>query len=177
MWQKLRKCYPPELELLSLLLLIFTFYLALSSYPTLPETIPTHFDQQGIPDGWGQRSFILIFPGIGAFLYTLLTSLNILLAQTEKPLRFINMPQRWKEKLTEVQIEGLRIFLNRSLFGLKLLMLGLFSYTTHTTLEIARGRSRSLGDIRSILLGGILILSGFMVWKVFRISHTPSPPP
>lgn len=33
-------------------------------YPTLPETIPTHFDFAGRPDAWGPRSSVFLLAGI-----------------------------------------------------------------------------------------------------------------
>ncbi|MEY2648394.1 MAG: Immunity protein SdpI, partial [Bacteroidota bacterium] len=38
----------------------YAFYL----YPTLPETIPTHFNLEGKADAWGDKSNIFLLPGI-----------------------------------------------------------------------------------------------------------------
>ncbi len=40
-------------------------YLAII-YHTLPETIPTHFNFAGEPDGWGSRGTVWILPIVGA---------------------------------------------------------------------------------------------------------------
>jgi uncharacterized membrane protein len=119
MWQKLRKSYPPQLELIALFVLVFTVYWVIANYAFLSETIPTHFNFQGIPDKWGSRNEILVFPIMGAFLYIVLTTLNIILAVAKDLRKYINLPSKRKAALSDVIVEELRIFLNRSLFALK----------------------------------------------------------
>ena len=119
MWQKLRKSYPPQLELIALLVLVFTVYWVIANYAFLSETIPTHFNFQGIPDKWGSKNEILVFPIMGAFLYIVLTTLNIILAVAKDLRKYINLPSKRKAALSDVIVEELRIFLNRSLFALK----------------------------------------------------------
>ena len=116
MWQKLSKCYPPHFELIPLFLLVFTIYLALSNYATLPDTIPTHFNSQGIADDWGGKNTIFIFLGFNAFIYILLTTINICFALVRNPKALINLPAKWKARLSEEQAETLRVTLNRYLF-------------------------------------------------------------
>ena len=119
MWQKLRKSYPPQLELIALLVLVFTVYWVIANYDFLSETIPTHFNFHGIPDKWGSKNEILVFPIMGAFLYIVLTTLNIILAVAKDLRKYINLPPKRKAVLSDVKVEELRIFLNRSLFALK----------------------------------------------------------
>jgi len=175
MWQKLSKCYPPRLELISLLLLALTFYVALSNYAALPESIPTHFNAQGIPDDWGNKGAIFLFPTLAALLIFLpMTFLNIWLAIVDDPKRLISLPKKRMEALTEAQAEGLRIFMNRSLFLLKVLILGLMGYCTWNIVEVALGRASGLGAGFFLLISAIIILSGFMVWKGFYLTRAPT---
>ena len=113
MWQKLSKCYPPHLELIPLFLLAFTIYLALSNYATLPDTIPTHFNAQGIVDGWGGKNTIFFLLGLNALIYILFTVINVAFAAVRDPRSMINLPMERKAALSDAQIETLRVTLNR----------------------------------------------------------------
>ncbi len=66
--------------LIALVLLALPFAYAAYIYPTLPETIATHFNMKGEPDGFGERSSIFLGPGImsavGLFTFFLLSNLK-----------------------------------------------------------------------------------------------------
>jgi uncharacterized membrane protein len=173
MWQKLSKCYPPHLELIPLFLLAFTIYLSLSNYATLPDTIPTHFNAQGIADGWGGKNTIFIFLGLNAFLYILFTAINIAFAVVRDPRSMINLPAARKAALSDTQIETLRVTLNRYLFLMKLLTQGLTVYLLYITIEVAWERASSLGALFSLFILGILAVAGLMVWQALRLTRTP----
>ena len=176
MWRKLNRCYPLQLELVALSLLMLAFYIALSNYSNLPNTIPTHFDARGIPDGWGSRSMIFLWPGIGAGMYALFTSLNVLFAIAKDPRRFINLPQAKEATLTDAQTEELRTLVNRCLFSLKVLILGLTAYGVHINVEIAWQRTTGLGMAFYLFIAAILVIVGFMIWKSLRIIGTLDQP-
>jgi uncharacterized membrane protein len=147
---------------------------ALSNYPLLPDTIPIHFDAQGNPDDWSNKGAIFLSPFVAAVIFILLTAFNVLLAIVDNPKRFINLPKKRKEALTKAQAETLRIFTNRCLFILKILMLCLFTYLTWKTVEIALGKASSLGILFWFLIGVLLVLAGYMIWKSLRLSKMPS---
>ncbi|MDX1907095.1 MAG: DUF1648 domain-containing protein [Bacteroidia bacterium] len=46
------------------------------TYPSLPETIPTHFNLAGVPDGWGSRATLWALPGVATLICILLTVLS-----------------------------------------------------------------------------------------------------
>jgi len=173
MWQKLGRCYPPQLELIPLFLLVLTLYLALSNYAALPDSIPTHFNAQGIADDWGSKDTILIILGLNAFIYVLLTAINIGFAVVRDPRVLINLPARWKARLSDTQIEQLRVILNRCLLLLKILMQGLLGYIVYITIEIALGRAASLGAAFFLLMLGIAAVVGLMLWQALRLTRTP----
>ena len=175
MWQKLSKCYPPHLELIPFVLLALTIYLALSNYATLPDTIPTHFNEQGIADDWGSKSAIFFLLGLNAFIYILFTTLNIWLAIVRDPRSLINLPEKWKAALSDTQVEKLRRVLNRYLFLLKIVMQGLFTYILYITIEMSWQRADSLGSLFSLFILAILAVAGLMVWKAFQIARPPKP--
>ena len=175
MWQKLSKRYPPHLELIPLVLLVFSIYLALSNYAALPDTIPTHFNAQGIADDWGSKNTIFIFPGLNAFIYILFTTLNIWFAVVKDPRSLINLPAKWKAALSDTQVEKLRGVLNRYLFLLKIIIQGLTAYILYITIEMAWERTDSLGALFFFFILSIFVVVGLMLWKTFQITRIPKP--
>ena len=173
MWQKLRKSYPPQLELIALLVLVFTVYWVIANYDFLSETIPTHFNFHGIPDKWGSKNEILVFPIMGAFLYIVLTTLNIILAVAKDLRKYINLPSKRKAALSDVIVEELRIFLNRSLFALKVVTQGLVAYLLFMSIEVAQGKASDLGQWWLMFLLAILMIIGYLLWKSYRLTAGP----
>ena len=176
MWQKLSKCYPPQLELIPLLLLALTFYVASSNYLALPDTIPIDFDIRGIPDQWVNKNLILLYPGLSTFIYLLFTSINIWFAVTKDPKSLINLPKKWKASLSDPQTERMRVVLNRSLFIMKVLIEGLSTYLLYISIEIALGRASNLGIPFTILVLAIFTITGLMVWRSLWIVRATVPP-
>ena len=173
MWQKLRKSYPPQLELIALFVLVFTVYWVVANYAFLSETIPTHFNFQGIPDKWGSKNEILVFPIMGAFLYSVLTTLNIIIAVARDFRKYINLPSKRKAGLSDAKVEELRIFLNRSLFALKVVTQGLAAYLLFMSIEVAQGKVGDLGQWWLMFLLVILMISGYLLWKSYRLTADP----
>ena len=173
MWQKLRKSYPPQLELIALFVLVFTVYWVIANYAFLSETIPTHFDFQGIPDKWGSKNEILVFPIMGVFLYIVLTTLNIIVAVAKDLRKYINLPSKRKAALSDVIVEELRIFLNRSLFALKVVTQGLVAYLLFMSIEVAQGKVGDLGQWWLMFLLVILMIIGYLLWKSYRLTAGP----
>lgn len=62
------------------LLILIPFGYAFYLYPSLPNTIPTHFDLEGRADGWGSKDSIFLLPSILGFVslmsYLLLSNLK-----------------------------------------------------------------------------------------------------
>lgn len=174
MKQKLSKCYPPTLEFIPLLLLLLTIYMTLSNYSTLPDKIPFHFNSQGVPDDWANKNWVFLYPGLSAFVYLLLTILNVLLAITKNPMSLINLPKQWKASLNAPQIEKLRVILNRYLFVLKMVIQGLLIYLLYISIQIALDRASNLGVPFFILILAVLTIAMLMLWSSYRITKMPS---
>jgi hypothetical protein len=129
MWrQGLGRFYPAVLELVPLFIWGCALYLAISSYDGLPGRIPTHFDIQGVADGWGDKSSLWSLAGLSAFMYLLFTGITWFLGSSPDPKRWINLPAAVKEKITGAQAQALMTFLGRCLLALKTLILALFLY-------------------------------------------------
>jgi len=66
--------------LLALIILAFPFGYAAYVYPSLPSTIPTHFNIRGEADGFGGKDSIFLGPGImsavGLFTFFLLSNIK-----------------------------------------------------------------------------------------------------
>ena len=139
MWQKLNRCYPPTLELIPILLLVFTIYITFINYSALPERIPIDFNSQGIAEDWANKNMMFLYPGLGVFIYLLFTTLNIWFAVTKNPKSLINMPKKWKDSLSDSQTEELRVILNRYLFILKVVIQVLMLYLLYASIEVALG--------------------------------------
>lgn len=64
------------LEVISFIGLIYIWFLVFKYYPSLPETIATHFNAAGKINDYGSKSTILLLPAIGTFVYLLLTLIS-----------------------------------------------------------------------------------------------------
>ena len=61
------------LETFSLLLLLFLCVYILSNWAAIPQTVPSHFDFTGTPDGWSSKYSLLFLLTVCFLLYALLT--------------------------------------------------------------------------------------------------------
>ena len=170
MLQKLNKIYPLQLEIIPLALLLLILYLALINYPILPDRIPTHFNLQGFPDGWGSRNEIFIYVGMSLFVYALITGISFALAVTSNPKNLINLPTRIKDSITPLHAEKLRVILVRFLYMLKILILGLDAYLLYSNIEVAFNRTTDIGYWPLLFILAILCVVGFMLFRTFRIA-------
>lgn len=80
--EKRPKIRPPAtgadtlMETLGWLLLAALWGFVIVYYPTLPETIPTHFNASGQADGFGNKTSVFFMPGIFTLLFAGLTLMN-----------------------------------------------------------------------------------------------------
>jgi hypothetical protein len=173
MLQKLFKIYPWQIELIPLFLLVLIFYLSYSSFGSLPDRIPTHFDFQGRVDGWGDKSGIMVYPITALLTFALFTGINIALSTIKDPKRLINLPSAIKDRLTPENAERLRIIMVRCLLAVKILVLGQLLYTLNLGIGIAQGQISSKGD-SGILIFTVLfpLVIGYMIYKIFRLAYS-----
>ena len=164
------RCYPIQIELVPLLLLGLTIYLVLSNYSTLPDTIPTHFNAQGVADDWGSKKEIFFFPAFVIPLYLFSSLLTAWISLVKDPKSMINLPDRTKAAISEARAEELRVLIGRCLFLMKTLTISLMTYCVYATIEVARGEARGLGIAFYLILGAILVSTAFMVWKSLSIA-------
>jgi len=61
------------LQLVSILILAGNLVLLITAWGKLPSTVPTHFGFFGAPDGYGEKSRLLMLPILAAGFYLLFT--------------------------------------------------------------------------------------------------------
>jgi uncharacterized membrane protein len=66
------------IEVFAILGLLTLYGTGIFFFPKLPEIIPTHFNGSGQPDGFGSKFYFWILPGLGLFVYALLTLINLI---------------------------------------------------------------------------------------------------
>jgi len=130
------------IDSLAIVCLILAWWVAISSYPRLPERIPVHFGLSGEADSWGGRWMIFLMPVIA----TLIAGLDW----------FIFSQLRDSPKMPAVMELPLHL--------LMLELTALFAYITWRTSEVAFERAKGLGVwFLPVVLLGILGTSAWMV--------------
>jgi uncharacterized membrane protein len=170
MWHRWNKSYPLQIEIVPLLVLLLGFYMIVANYGALPERIPTHFGLAGTPDGYGGKEEIFLAPVIGAGAYLLLTVIMGLFAGVKDPMKLINLPVEAKAVISAANAEDLRVFMLRTLLVMKVLIMGLVTYLTYDTVQVALGHKDRLGSLFFVFTAGILIAAGAMLWKALKIA-------
>lgn len=64
------------MEVVGWLLLAVTCILAVYQYYTLPEIIPVHYNASGVPDRYGNKTFLFFLPALALVLFIGMTWLN-----------------------------------------------------------------------------------------------------
>jgi uncharacterized membrane protein len=139
------------IEFTGLFFLIILFVIPIFYYNQLPESLPTHFNAAGKPDGSGGKPSLFILPVTALFMYILLT---ILAAFPH----IYNYPVLITSENAEVQYR----LATRLLRILKMVILILFSFiswmSVRTALGSVPGPGRVYLPVFLILMFGIVII-------------------
>jgi uncharacterized membrane protein len=122
------------LDALGAVLVLATILIPVFTYGSLPDRIPTHFGISGVPNGWGGRQLVFLFPAISVVVFAGLT------AAIRFP-RFINFPFRITQENAVRQFRLIRLFLA----VLKTLTAALFMWIEFMTVQVATGKTAGLG--------------------------------
>ncbi len=144
------------LKIISFLLLIFIWIFTIINFKNLPETIPIHYNLEGIPDGFGSRGTIWFETGLSSVLFLFLM---YVLKKPNFPL--LNIPQNIKDNpvLTEFVVSVL----------LLIIML-IFADINYESISNALGKTGGLSSIMHYLLALLFaFVIGLLVY-FFRIS-------
>lgn len=115
------------IEALAAISLIYMVTQLIVEYAGLEDKVPTHFNANGIPNSWGSKSSLLIFPISAIVLYTGLTVLN------RFPYVF-NYPVTIHKQNAEKQYQYAKTLIS----ALKFTTIGLFLYIQLQTINVAK---------------------------------------
>ena len=106
-----------------------------TSYSSLPDTIPTHFNAAGEADGFGRKASIVSLPLIATLLYVGLTILN-------------RVPHIFNFPTPVTQDNALKQYTNatRMIRFLKLILVLVFAGISFQTIQQANGKADGLGS-------------------------------
>lgn len=133
------------IEALAAICLTYMVTQLIVDYPELNQKVPTHFSANGLPDDWGSRSSLLIFPIVAIVLYAGMTVLN----------RFphvFNYPVTITDQNAEKQYKYAKTMLST----LKFTTIGLFLFIQLQTLNVAK--EMQVGLDTNILIVLIVVL-------------------
>lgn len=135
------------LEALALLGLMVIVGYAIYQYPRLPGTIPSHFNGSGIPDDYSGKASIWFLPAISGFIYVMLSLIVLIPHQFNYAVR-ITPENALKQYAMAIRLVRY----------LKTMVIWLFFYITHATVQVAAGKESGLGPwLIPVLFGVILI--------------------
>ncbi len=165
--KKISHFYPPFLELLPYLLILCVFGYTIVMYPMLPDPIPSHFNGAGLPDAWTAKSWgsVLLLPIIALCVVVFMGGMNLYLMRCKDPSKVINVPVKRKDQFSQAELENIRTFTVRSLYGMNLAVAALMAYLGVATVRIALGQQESLGWLIWLLVGVLIGLAIYMTVK------------
>ncbi|MDX2041050.1 MAG: DUF1648 domain-containing protein [Acidobacteriota bacterium] len=130
------------IDSLAIVCLILAWWVALGSYPRLPERIPVHFGFSGEADSWGGRWMIFLMPAVATLIVALDWFIFSQLKDSPK------MPAAMELPLHLLMLE----------------LSALFAYITWRMSEIAFERAKGLGVwFLPVVLLGIMGTSAWMI--------------
>lgn len=138
-----------------LLWLVYLVYVYLH-YQHLPDTIPTHFDGNGIPDGFGSKNTIWILPTIALILLIGMRILSYFPHQLNYWVKITeeNAPKQYQFGIQILKFATLYVIL-------------LFFYISYTTIKIALNNEiNQLGNwFLPVVMGSTIVFSLFILIK------------
>jgi len=128
------------------------------SWPTLPARIATHFNDAGLPDGWGGRGVLLLLPIVAIVLYGMM----LLCARIPHAM---NYPVR----VTAQNAPQLYSIGRRLLTALNFWVVAMLLFLEESTIRVAHGQAAGLGVWpMPIFLGCIGFTVVMAIWQMVR---------
>lgn len=147
------------LIIISIIAIFITWVYLIVSYDKLPETIVTHFGAAGKPDGWGNRSSIIMLPAIQS-------TLCILMIITLKFPHYFNFPINITEENAERQYKNARNMMLLIVLEISLV----FSYIEWRSIQVAMGKVVGLGIwFLPVFLICIFSTVGYHTYRIFKL--------
>jgi uncharacterized membrane protein len=137
--------------------LVFVLLVMAKYYPSLPQTIATHFGAAGVADGWGDKSSLWTLVGVIFFSYALLTAVPYL------PEKYINLPVSAEQRAAAMPIAM------RMLGWIKAETVWLLVWLVWSSVSIARGLSTGLSPLfLPVVIGVELVTIVLTLWRTMQ---------
>jgi uncharacterized membrane protein len=157
---------------LFLLLLVVGTIDIIYYYPRLPETVASHFDASGKPDGWStKKDLVEVFIVVtlsSAFLF-----LGIALGLPKLPDSLINLPKKEYWLAPERRQETLS-FISGYLLWFGIATLGLLICVMHQTFRANLSESRTLENVWFFMGAYLVFLIIWVVGLLYKFFRTPT---
>lgn len=127
------------LDLINIIILLYIWAVSAIQYPTLPQSIPTHFGFDGNADSYGSKLTLFTIPAIATALFFLLKYLS---GNPDSPLLNIPDKMRQNRKLTAVFVRVMLFY-----------VLLLFADIATEVPLIAKGNYEKLSPTSFIIIG------------------------
>lgn len=145
-------------ERIGWLLLLISWGMTITSYSTLPDIIPIHYNGAGQADGFGGKGYIFILPLIATILFVGLTILN------KFPYIFNYPTQITAENALDQYTNATRL-----IRYLKFVIVIIFDVIAFVTIRSATGHSDGLGVLfLPLTMGLIFIPLAYFGFKSFK---------
>ena len=136
------------IEFISITLLVLMWSYCIVNYADLPDTIATHFDGSGNPDGFGSKQSIWLIPAIAIVLYIGMFIIN----------KYPHIHNYMVNINEENALKNYR-FSTRLLRVVNLLSMLLMAYITYMIIASAHGEKLIMGSwFIPIVIGSSIIL-------------------
>lgn len=128
-------------------------------YAILPDIIPTHFNDSGEPDGYGDKSLIWILTFVGLVLYIVLRILA-------------NFPHKhnYPIKITTDNVESAYKSSSHMIKIMAIIVLGAFNYISYSSIECGIGGycglGKSFNSVFLVILVGCIIFYSYKMRKL-----------
>ena len=147
------------IEALSIVAILYLIVMVLRYWPTLPNTLPTHFNGAGTPDEWGGKNFGLILPATSFILYIILT----VIARFPHTYNYL-YPITAENAPIQYQMARMMIA------ALKLETIIMFPYIEWITFQVALGQAEGLGGwFLPVTLG--IIFGSIGIYIFFSVKY------
>ncbi|TDQ14676.1 uncharacterized protein DUF1648 [Algoriphagus boseongensis] len=128
------------LEIFGILLVLASFILPAINYQNLPDSIPRHFNSDGLPNAYGSKGIIWLLPITGFILYLVIGVVSHIPS-------LINLPF----KPDPERLEYFQMKYARMLRILNAGMVFLFAFINYGTIQIGLGNQTQLPDYFSLI--------------------------
>jgi len=146
------------LDIVGLIGVIFTVVVVITSYNDLPDTISTHYNVSGQPDGYGGKSILFVLPAVAIVTYLIMT------IGVRFPYTF-NYPFEITEENAERQYKNMTLMIRT----LKTFIVMIFGYLTYATIQNGLGKMQGLGTwFAPVALLAVLGTVGYFLYKAFQ---------